>query len=542
MRPHWPSCSPVLALLPTLLGSIALGPGCEGDTLVAQAELEVSPERLDFGAVATGEVRTLTLTLRNRSPSAELVVSRIALAEGTAAAFTLGDVPSTLAPGAEATVAVRYRADDGEPDAGHVHVETNARNAPRILVPVESSRTSAAIRVVPDRLDMGNLAAGQRVERSLDVENGGLDTLRVTRASLRTSGFQGEACREDGDCREGRCAPSISGPLCALDCATTACPGPWSCQVDALGDRCVEGARAPRLVARGFTVPADPGVLEVPPGGRTTLTLGYAPGIDDRGAAQLALESNDPERPFLIVPLLGRPDDLPPVAAAARAAPIEPTPLPGARIGVDGRASYDPEGGALTYRWSFARRPEGSRATIAAATSATTTFTVDLPGAYAVALEVRDTGGLASSNAAQVAVDVAPGARVRVVLRWDREDTDLDLHLVRPGAAVGSVGDCHFDNPTPDWPPAGPTGDPALAAAPREEIITLTAPADGTYTAVVTVAGASPQGATAATVTIEYESVEVARYEATLAAPTVAWDVATLSRPSGRVTALGTLR
>ena len=254
------------------------------------------------------------------------------------------------------------------------------------------------------------------------------------------------------------------------------------------------------------------------------------------------LDSDDPARPFLAVPVLGRPDDLPPVAAAARAPPIVAALLPGARIGVDGLASYDPEGGALTYRWGFARRPEGSRATLEHASSATTTFVVDLPGSYTVALEVRDSGGLASSNDALVPVEVLAGTRLRAVLSWDREDSDLDLHLVRPGAAVGSVGDCSYDNPSPDWPPTGPMGDPRLSGSTREESVSLEAPADGAYTLIVTVAGASPQGATAARLALEYEGVEVARFEATLAAPTVAWDVATVSRPSGRITRLGTLR
>lgn len=530
----------VRLLSPTLL--LLTVAACEGDTLAAQAELDVSPARLDFGAVATGEARTLSLSLRNRSPTASLDISKLALAAGTAPAFTLGPVPTRLEPGAEASVAVRYTADDGEPDAGHVQLESNARNAPRILVPLESSATAPGLRVVPDRLDMGNLAAGDRVERTLEVHNDGLDVLVLSRASLRTAGFQGEACRDDGDCRDGRCAGSASGPLCATDCSSAACAAPYVCDpAHALGPRCTEATRAPRLATRGFTL-TDATPATVPPGGLLALTVAYAPDLDDRGAAQLVLDSDDPTRPFLAVPVLGRPDDLPPIAAAERGLPSATTLLPGARIAVDGRASYDPEGGDLTYRWSFARRPEGSRATLDRATSATTTFTVDLPGSYAVALEVRDSGGLASSNDARVPVEVLAGTRLRAVLRWDRDDTDLDLHLVRPGAAVGSIGDCSYDNPSPDWPPAGAASDPRFASAAREESVSLEAPADGAYTLIVTVAGASPQGATAARLAIEYEGVEVARFEATLATPTVAWDVATVSRPSGRITRLGTLR
>lgn len=530
----------VRLLSPTLL--LLTVAACEGDTLVAQAELEISPARLDFGAVATGEARTLGLSLRNRSPTASLDISKLALAAGTAPAFTLGPVPTRLEPGTEAIVAVRYTADDGEPDAGHVQLESNARNAPRILVPLESSATSPALRVVPDRLDMGNLAAGDRVERTLELHNDGLDALQLSRVSLRTAGFQGEACRDDGDCRDGRCAGSVSGPLCASDCSTAACGAPYACDpAHELGPRCIEATRAPRLATRGFTL-GDAAPATLPPGGLLALTVTYAPDLDDRGAAQLVLDSDDPARPFLAVPVLGRPDDLPPVAAAARAPPIVGALLPGARIGVDGLASYDPEGGALTYRWSFARRPEGSRATLEHASSATTTFAVDLPGSYTVALEVRDSGGLASSNDALVPVEVLAGTRLRAVLSWDRADSDLDLHLVRPGAAVGSVGDCSYDNPSPDWPPAGSAGDPRLSGESRSESVSLEAPAEGAYTVIVTVAGASPQGATAARLALEYEGVEVARFEATLAAPTVAWDVATVSRPSGRITRLGTLR
>ncbi|MEM7674383.1 MAG: choice-of-anchor D domain-containing protein [Myxococcota bacterium] len=49
---------------------------------------------------------------------------------------------------------------------------------------------------------------------------------------------------------------------------------------------------------------------------------------------------------------------------------------------------------------------------------------------------------------------------IAVSLRWDTSNTDIDLHLVRPGGRFFvPSGDCFFDSPSPDWGIIGETKD-----------------------------------------------------------------------------------
>lgn len=74
-----------------------------------------------------------------------------------------------------------------------------------------------------------------------------------------------------------------------------------------------------------------------------------------------------------------------------------------AAVGLDGRASYDPDGDALTFFWSFDRVPEGSVVTEREApfsenysSETATTFRPDVVGTYIVSLVVKDPSGLES--------------------------------------------------------------------------------------------------------------------------------------------------
>ena len=529
------------ALVCLVIGSLS----CAGDDeLTPSAQIEVDPPEIDFGEVRTGVTRAIELHIRNRSPTGTLELPYFGLADGTPPVFTLSAPPQSLAPGAEATVVVRYTADDGDADAGHIQIETNVPGSSQVLVPLSSAATFPKLVVSPEEIDVGRIVAGLEARRTLTLGNDGLAPLVVRRLSVRTDGFLGEVCTGDETCREGRCARSRTGRICAAVCERdTECSAGYACTTGTEGLRAcreMDGTRPP-LSARGFVV-SDPGAIQLAPDASTTIDVLYRPGADDRGAAWLVVESNDPAHPYRPVSLLGRPENLPPIADAALVRP-PPTPTePGTQIEVSGLGSSDPEGAPLTWQWSFVRRPEGSRATFADTTSSTTTFAVDLPGEYVVGLRVRDEGGLASTNDARVSVVSTAGRRVRVELRWDQDDSDLDLHLVSPGSAVGSVGDCFFDNPSPDWGPIGPDGDPVLTTTTAHEVIAVDAPADGVYTLLVRVPAASPRGAARAEVRIYFNDVEAALFEAILPVTAEQWDVATMSRPSGRLIPLATIR
>lgn len=527
------------AALPLLLSLI----GCEGEDLTATAGLELRPERLDFGAVTFGESRTLELRIANPSAVGTLRLESIALAGGSAPAFELGEAPEVLAPGADVIVAVRYTPDDAEPDAGTIVLRTNAAGQPIRRVPLSSARTFPKLALRPDRVELGSVLSGGRAEASLEVRSVGDAPLTVSRIALRTAGFFGEPCTSDAQCRSGACAPGRQGGVCASPCED-GCPAGATCaDLPDQSSACLPDA-SPALTGRGFELrhPDLPAPPPIPPGAALTLDVVYAPGPDDRGSAQVLVETDDADQPVRVVPLLGRPEDLPPTAVAARIDTFEDPVLPGTRIEVSGAGSSDPEGAPLAYAWRFLTRPQGSRAAFEAPDAVETAFTVDRPGLYVATLEVVDEAGQASSNDARVEVSTEAGPGFEVELTWDRPGTDLDLHVVAPGGSLGSVDDCFFDNPSPDWAPAGPEGDPRFEAGPAREVVAVTEPPSGAFTIAARVVAASLQGPAAATLRIRYAGVEVARYAATLEPAHTAWDVATLSWPDGRIADLDTIR
>ena len=62
----------------------------------------------------------------------------------------------------------------------------------------------------------------------------------------------------------------------------------------------------------------------------------------------------------------------------------------GASVTLDGRASSDSDGNPLSFQWTLSSRPPGSTAQLLNATSASPTFTADVPGSYSATLVVND--------------------------------------------------------------------------------------------------------------------------------------------------------
>jgi hypothetical protein len=78
-------------------------------------------------------------------------------------------------------------------------------------------------------------------------------------------------------------------------------------------------------------------------------------------------------------------------------------------VTLDGTASFDVDGNALTYRWTLVSTPLHSKATLSGATSATPTFKADKAGTYVANLVVND--GIVDSTAATVTITAQKGKK-----------------------------------------------------------------------------------------------------------------------------------
>jgi hypothetical protein len=215
----------------------------------------------------------------------------------------------------------------------------------------------------------------------------------------------------------------------------------------------------------------------------------------------------------------------------------------------DGTASYDSDGVVVEWRWTIDASPEGSGIEILPAIDAPQSerirFRPDLVGSYRVGLVVVDDDGLESEPAFwEFAVTDASGLRLE--LTWDRDITDVDLHLVseQPDAAFfAEPWDCYFQNDAPDWGIVGQTDDdPYLPADDDDgfgpEVIGLRAPAAGSYRILTHYYCDDGFGGTQATLRVFVNGTNLAESTANLVRTGDLWDVATLTFDASGAVAL----
>jgi flagellar hook assembly protein FlgD len=111
----------------------------------------------------------------------------------------------------------------------------------------------------------------------------------------------------------------------------------------------------------------------------------------------------------------------------------------------------------------------------------------------------------------------AGAATMRIRLTWNSDETDFDLHLLKPGGEFWGEGDCYFGNDWPDWDGDGEYYDPNDPANSDEndpyldiddtdgygpEHITIYSPPPGTYRVIVHYYDDYPYGPSDATVKV----------------------------------------
>lgn len=442
-------------VLPITCAVITFAFGCSEDPLVRlQPKIEVDPESVDFGEGIVNADNFFMLTIRNAGEGL-LEIDRVTFSPDSGV-FGAQDVPEVVRPIVEDEVMLvvfRPRAPR-EMYEGTMTIHSNDPVRPELAVPLAGVGGVREIEVVPMRVDFGVVNEGTAPRRAIEIKNVGKDVLTISRVTFTST---------------------------SVDLRLV--PDTWT----------------------GGTIAALTS---------TIVEVEYAPVDLGADRALVTISSDDEDEPTTEVEVVGYANLAPraiawacertPGTAGCEGVPTFRDASAGVRraLNFDGRESTDPEGGRIdSYRWMLIEKPMGaaglfqSSADLQDRRGATGDLQVDRVGRYEYRLIVRDERGLDSLDRPESHIVVRP-KDLEVRLVWD-VGTDVDLHLVRPGGAVGDYGsgqigtstgsDCSSFNRAPNWSdPMSPFDDPSLdrdvVSGEGPEIISLDAPEDtGAY-------------------------------------------------------------
>jgi hypothetical protein len=141
---------------------------------------------------------------------------------------------------------------------------------------------------------------------------------------------------------------------------------------------------------------------------------------------------------------------------------------------------------------------------------------------------------------------------LHINLKWDTDATDVDMHLLWPGGSIWDCQtDCYFGNPQPDWGTKGDIlDDPFLDLDDVDgfgpENINISDPKPGVYKFIIhyyddTYEGSFPQASKATVQLLSYGTVIQTWGPTHLDQTNRTWDVFTVEWPSLNVTTLGAM-
>lgn len=149
--------------------------------------INVTPASLIFGSVLVGTASTTqTVTIQNAG-TALLIVSSVTSSQPV---FTLGTIPTTVAPGSSASFPVSFTPTAVGPASGTITINSNALGVPTIRVSVTGVGILQKIAVTPVSLTFGQVPVGTTSSsQNITVQNIGTVPLNVTGATSTNSAF-----------------------------------------------------------------------------------------------------------------------------------------------------------------------------------------------------------------------------------------------------------------------------------------------------------------------------------------------------------------
>lgn len=194
--------------------------------------------------------------------------------------------------------------------------------------------------------------------------------------------------------------------------------------------------------------------------------------LDVAGAYVLALVVSDGKSRSAQATVTVTTRNSPPVARAG----ADQTTLSGARVQLDGSASSDVDGDALSYEWSLVQRPEASAATIEGAESRSPLahVVVDRPGQYVAQLVVTDGSERSAPDSTVIStINSTPVAQAG-------PDTTARVGERVELSAIGS-SDADGDALTYRWALTAPVGSAVTLSSPTARDTSFVVDRPGTY-------------------------------------------------------------
>jgi hypothetical protein len=148
--------------------------------------ISVTPTSLDFGPVAAGQSRDLTVTVRNTG-NAMLSVSAISASNARFSATPTGAFE--VAAGASRDVTVRFSPTAAGAQTGTLTVASNGGSGTVSLSGSGTAASAAAIAVEPTSLDFGSVTVGQTRELPITVRNTGNAMLSMSAITASNARF-----------------------------------------------------------------------------------------------------------------------------------------------------------------------------------------------------------------------------------------------------------------------------------------------------------------------------------------------------------------
>lgn len=427
----------------------------------ADGELDLEPRQLDFTGVLVGESRTRFFDVRNTGTTTH-TVDAVEIQDPDSAyaviTSTAARAPFSLAPGEERRIQVRYAPTQSGLDVNAVLVVSDAlrSGASVALFGDPPAVPQAHLEVRPAAVDFGGVEIGTSSPRPIELESGPSEV------------------------------PLPSTPR-------------------------IEPADAPFSVSGAL--PAGVGLAAYD---THRFEVRFSPLTEGPAQARLLIPSGDVEQPVRQIPLLGRGETSPSADVDVRPLRLEAGLVPRGLDVLRHIEVFNRGGAPLRIVGVTLTEDAGGRFRLPPIAS---DVTVGPSEVLALGLEYRDPLGIAGAHTGTVAISTddpdhsivhvplfgATGppwtdddADIVVRLSWNTQGTDLDLHLLRPGAVLfDQPGDCCWCNPNPRW--SDPVDErPLLDRNDRSdlgpEVIRLFRAKSGSYGVVVHYRGPDPTG------------------------------------------------